>query len=161
RLLYVTNRAEGSISVVSLHTRRPLRKWQLPGGGSPDMGGFSADGRVLWLSGRYNAVVYAIDARTGPLLATIPVDPGHLGLRVVSHVRTRGYGAALRTGLAAARLPYVLLLDGELDVEPAELGRFVAHAGEADLLVGYRLDGRGRSTLRWPSRVRSRVARSL
>jgi glycosyltransferase involved in cell wall biosynthesis len=83
------------------------------------------------------------------------------GVRVVSHVRTRGYGAALRTGLAAARLPYVLLVDGELDIEPAELGRFVAHAGEADLLVGYRVDGHGRSTLRWPSRVRSRVARAL
>ena len=83
------------------------------------------------------------------------------GVRVVSHVRTRGYGAALRTGLAAARLPYVLLVDGELDVEPAELGRFVAHAGEADLLVGYRVDGHGRSILRWPSRVRSRLARVL
>jgi len=82
-------------------------------------------------------------------------------VRVVSHVRTRGYGAALRTGLAAARLPYVLLVDGETDVEPAELGRFVAHAGEADLIVGYRVDGRGRSSLRWPTRLRSRVARAL
>ena len=44
-----------------------------PGGGSPDMGGVSADGKVLWLSGRYNAEVYAISTRNGRLLARIPV----------------------------------------------------------------------------------------
>ena len=36
------------------------------------MGGVSADGRVLWLSGRYNAEVYAISTRTGRLLASHP-----------------------------------------------------------------------------------------
>ena len=42
---------EGSISVISFATRRPVAKWWIPGGGSPDMGGLSADGKVLWLSG--------------------------------------------------------------------------------------------------------------
>jgi DNA-binding beta-propeller fold protein YncE len=46
------------------------------------MGGLSADGRVLWLSGRYNAVVYAIDARTGRLIKRIPVGQGPHGLCV-------------------------------------------------------------------------------
>jgi YVTN family beta-propeller protein len=46
------------------------------------MGGVSADGRVLWLSGRYNAEVYAIDTRTGKLLARIPVGLGPHGLCV-------------------------------------------------------------------------------
>ena len=36
------------------------------------MGGVSANGRVLWLSGRYNDVVYAISTRNGRLLAKIP-----------------------------------------------------------------------------------------
>ena len=39
KVLYVTNRMEGSISVVSFATQRPIAKWWLPGGGSPDMGG--------------------------------------------------------------------------------------------------------------------------
>jgi DNA-binding beta-propeller fold protein YncE len=56
--------------------------WRLPGGGSPDMGGVSADGRVLWLSGRYDAVVYAISTRTGRLLHRIPVGRGPHGLCV-------------------------------------------------------------------------------
>jgi DNA-binding beta-propeller fold protein YncE len=82
RRLYVTNRGEGSISVISFHTARPVTKWRLPGGGSPDMGGVSADGRVLWLSGRYNAEVYAISTRTGRLLKRIRVGPGPHGLAV-------------------------------------------------------------------------------
>ena len=82
RLLYVANRNEGSVSIVSFRTRRVIGKWRIPGGGSPDMGGVSADGRVLWLSGRYNAVVYAIDTRTGRLLARIPVGSSPHGLSV-------------------------------------------------------------------------------
>lgn len=35
-----------------------LRAWPVPGGGSPDMGNVSADGRHLWLSGRFDNVVY-------------------------------------------------------------------------------------------------------
>jgi YVTN family beta-propeller protein len=82
RLLYVSNRGEGSISVVSFATGRPVAKWWLPGGGSPDMGGVSADGRVLWLSGRYNEEVYAISTVTGRLLHRIPVGAGPHGLCV-------------------------------------------------------------------------------
>jgi streptogramin lyase len=82
RTLYVSNRGEGSISLISFRTRRPVGKWRLPGGGSPDMGGVSADGRVLWLSGRYDSEVYAISTRTGRLLHRIHVGAGPHGLCV-------------------------------------------------------------------------------
>ena len=82
RNLFVSNRAGGSVSVISFSTRRVVQTWRLPGGSSPDMGGVSADGKVLWLSGRYNAEVYAIDTRTGHLLARIPVGSGPHGLCV-------------------------------------------------------------------------------
>ena len=82
RDLYVSNRSEGSVSVISFAKRKVVKKWTLPGGGSPDMGGVSANGKVLWLSGRYNAEVYAIDTRTGKLLARIPVGSGPHGLCV-------------------------------------------------------------------------------
>ena len=82
RKLYVTNRSEGSISVISLKANREIDKWHIPGGGSPDMGGISANGRVLWVSGRYDGVVYAISTRTGKLLAKIPVGQGPHGLCV-------------------------------------------------------------------------------
>jgi DNA-binding beta-propeller fold protein YncE len=82
KVLYVSNRDEGSISELSFATRRVVTTWRLPGGGSPDMGGVSANGKVLWLSGRYNRQVYAIDTRSGRLIARIPVGAGPHGLCV-------------------------------------------------------------------------------
>jgi YVTN family beta-propeller protein len=82
KLMYISNRGEGSISVLDLATGKLITKWRLPHGGSPDMGGISADGKVMWLSGRYHAEVYAIDLETGKLLARIPVGKGPHGLCV-------------------------------------------------------------------------------
>jgi DNA-binding beta-propeller fold protein YncE len=80
--MYVSNRAAGSVSVVSFATRKVVKTWQLPQPASPDMGGVSADGKTLWLSGRYNSVVYAINTQTGRLRAAIPVGAGPHGLCV-------------------------------------------------------------------------------
>ncbi|MDQ6836587.1 MAG: YncE family protein, partial [Actinomycetota bacterium] len=82
RFLYVSNRQAGTVSVVSFKTKRVVRRWQLPLPASPDMGGVSADGKTLWLSGRYDSVVYAIDTRTGHLRAAIAVGQGPHGLCV-------------------------------------------------------------------------------
>jgi YVTN family beta-propeller protein len=82
RDLYVSNRSAGSISVISFATRKVVHNWPIAGGGSPDMGNVSADGKVLWMSGRYNGVVYAISTRNGRLLARIPVGSGPHGLCV-------------------------------------------------------------------------------
>ena len=82
RDLYISNRMAGSVSVLNFRTRTVIRTWQLPLPASPDMGGVSADGRTLWLSGRYDAVVYAIDTRTGHLRAAIPVGAGPHGVCV-------------------------------------------------------------------------------
>ena len=73
--LYVANRGtdkvfgkpggKGSVSVIDFATRKVEAKWPIPGGGSPDMGNVSADGKTLWLSGRFDDTVYAIDTSTG------------------------------------------------------------------------------------------------
>ncbi len=78
--LYVSNRLAGTISVVSYATRQIIATWPVPGG-SPDMGGVSADGTQLWLSGRYNSEIYVIDTTTGAL-KRIPVGKGPHGLCV-------------------------------------------------------------------------------
>jgi DNA-binding beta-propeller fold protein YncE len=79
--LYVSNRAASTISVIRFATRRVVATWKIPNG-SPDMGGVSASGHVLWLSGRYNAEVYAINTQTGALIRRIPVGYGPHGLCV-------------------------------------------------------------------------------
>jgi DNA-binding beta-propeller fold protein YncE len=55
----------GDVAVIDFGTRRIEKVWPVPGGGSPDMGNVSADGKYLWLSGRFDDVVYAIDTKTG------------------------------------------------------------------------------------------------
>ena len=82
KYLYVANRGEGTISVISFATSRVVATWKIPGHASPDMGGVSADGKLLWLSGRYDREVYAINTATGRLVARIRVGSQPHGLCV-------------------------------------------------------------------------------
>jgi DNA-binding beta-propeller fold protein YncE len=89
--LYVTNRGThnlagqkngaGSVSVIDFATRKVVAAWTVPGGGSPDMGNLSADGKWLWLSGRYDGVIYAFNTDDGSV-KTIPVGGMPHGLTV-------------------------------------------------------------------------------
>ena len=75
KLLYVANRGtnkmfgpkggKGSVSVIDFATQKVVATWPVPGGGSPDMGNVSADGKYLWLSGRFDDVVYRFDTTSG------------------------------------------------------------------------------------------------
>jgi YVTN family beta-propeller protein len=80
--LYVSNRGEGTITVLDFATGKARALWRIPGKASPDMGGVSADGKILWLSGRYDAEVYAISTTDGHLIARIKVGQGPHGLCV-------------------------------------------------------------------------------
>src|SRR3954471_11262263 len=82
RYLYVSNRRDSSISLISFKKRKQVRKWRIPGGATPDMGGVSTNGKVLWLAGRYSSEVYAINTRTGKLKKRIKVGLGPHGLCV-------------------------------------------------------------------------------
>jgi YVTN family beta-propeller protein len=89
--LYVANRGSnkihgpphgrGSISVIDFATRKVEKSLPIPGGGSPDMGNVNADGRQLWLSGRFDNAVYDIDTVTG-VVKSIPVGQEPHGLTV-------------------------------------------------------------------------------
>ncbi len=82
KYMYISNRGEGTISILDCATRKLTGRWVIPGGGSPDMGGVSPDGRALWLSGRYNSEVYVFNTANGKLLARINVGKGPHGLCV-------------------------------------------------------------------------------
>jgi DNA-binding beta-propeller fold protein YncE len=80
--LFVTNRLQGTISVLNADTGAVQATWPIPGGGSPDMGNVTADGTQLWLSGRYNRAVYVLSTRDGSLVRKIPVGNEPHGLTV-------------------------------------------------------------------------------
>lgn len=92
RFLYVANRGcgseichkkgPGSIAVIDPNLQKVVAIWDIPGGGSPDMGNVSADGKELWLSGRYDSEVYVFDTTIGKLTHRIPVGRGPHGLAV-------------------------------------------------------------------------------
>ncbi|MDX8435325.1 YncE family protein [Mesorhizobium abyssinicae] len=90
--LYVSNRGShkmeqgrakgpGSVTVIDFATRSVVAQWPVPGGGSPDMGNVSADGRQLWLSGRFDSEVYMFDTTSGAV-TRIPVGAEPHGLTV-------------------------------------------------------------------------------
>jgi len=73
--LYIANRGShrihgprrgpGSVAVMDFASEKIVANWAVPGGGSPDMGNVTADGKYLWLSGRYDDVVYRFDTASG------------------------------------------------------------------------------------------------
>ena len=89
--LYVANRGsnqirgkpkgKGSVSVIDFASRSVVKTWPIQGGGSPDMGNVSADGKHLWLSGRYDDVVYRFDTQSGDV-AQVKVGREPHGLTV-------------------------------------------------------------------------------
>jgi YVTN family beta-propeller protein len=90
--LYVSNRLEGSFSVIDFATRTVVAKWQIPGGGSPDMLQLSPDGTQLWASGRYSRTVYVMSTVDGSLLAKIPVGSEDHGLTYFPNVGLHSLG---------------------------------------------------------------------
>ena len=75
KFLFIANRGShaihgkrkgpGSVTVIDFASNKPVANWPVPGGGSPDMGNVSNDGKWLWLSGRFDDVVYRFDTANG------------------------------------------------------------------------------------------------
>jgi len=65
----------------------------------------------------------------------------HPQVRAVHHPTNLGYGAALRSGFAAARFANLALTDGDRQFKVADLGRLIARlqADDVDAVVGYRI----------------------
>jgi DNA-binding beta-propeller fold protein YncE len=90
--LYVANRGShqihgpkngsGSVSVIDFASDKVVALWGIPGGGSPDMGNVSADGRYLWLAARYDDVVYRFDTQDGGKVQQVKVGAEPHGLTV-------------------------------------------------------------------------------
>ena len=65
----------------------------------------------------------------------------HPEVRAVHHPTNLGYGAALRSGFAAARFEHLAFTDGDRQFKVADLGRLIERleAGGADVVAGYRI----------------------
>jgi glycosyltransferase involved in cell wall biosynthesis len=101
--------------------------------------------RMASLAARQHALAHEVivvddgsrDRTLAVATALAAADPA---VRVIKHPRNLGYGAALRSGIAAARQPWVLLTDADLQFDLTELADFVPFSTDYELIVGYRLD---------------------
>jgi glycosyltransferase involved in cell wall biosynthesis len=92
-------------------------------------------------AGTYEVVVVDDGSRdqTGERLAALQAELGPR-LRVVRHERNRGYGAALRSGFAAAEGDLVFYTDSDNQFDLSELASVIPLMREWDAVLGYRID---------------------
>ncbi|MDX6729497.1 MAG: hypothetical protein QOK49_4302 [Baekduia sp.] len=76
------------------------------------------------------------DATRALALERAAADPR---VRVLVHEHNRGYGAALRTGFAAARLEWIFLTDADRQFDLGELDRALPAAMSCDIVAGFRI----------------------
>jgi glycosyltransferase involved in cell wall biosynthesis len=74
-------------------------------------------------------------------------------VQLVVHASNRGYGEALRSGIAAARMPWVLMIDADLQLDVAELENFLGPSASADFVIGRRILMQGSAGRRLGSAV--------
>lgn len=91
--------------------------------------------RVLGQSGCQYEVIAVDDGssdRTADILAR------RTDIRLIRHGRNRGYGAALKTGIARAKYDLVAITDADSTYPSDRLPDLVRMAGETDMVVGAR-----------------------
>jgi glycosyltransferase involved in cell wall biosynthesis len=86
----------------------------------------------------FEVIVVDDGSRDGTAAVLERLKSVHPGLRVVRHPLNRGYGAALRSGFAAARYSWVFLMDADNQFDPADVAALLARAADADIVAGYR-----------------------
>jgi glycosyltransferase involved in cell wall biosynthesis len=75
--------------------------------------------------------------RTGEIADRLAADNPYV--RVVHHPDNRGYGAALRSGFAAAQYPFIVFVDGGNQFDLGELPVLLRALDQADIVSGYRI----------------------
>jgi hypothetical protein len=97
------------------------------------------------LAGRRAAVdheVIVVDdgSRDRTLEIALALRAQNPAVRVIEHPVNLGYGAALRSGIAAASQPWILLTDADLQFDLTQLEDFLPFAEDHDLILGWRVE---------------------
>jgi dolichol-phosphate mannosyltransferase len=81
--------------------------------------------------------------------------------RILRLAENRGQGAALYEGIQAARAPEIVMLDGDGQNVPADIGPLLALLDRADIVVGVRRDRHDSPLRRSLSRVANGIRRRM
>jgi dolichol-phosphate mannosyltransferase len=113
----------------------------------------------------FEAVFVDDDSKDGTLAALQALKAEAPELRVLHHVRQSGQSTAIRTGVRAARAPWIATLDGDGQNDPADIPKLLAAREQAEpairLFAGWRVDRKDSGSKRWASKwanaIRSRM----
>jgi glycosyltransferase involved in cell wall biosynthesis len=94
---------------------------------------------AVWSADRHQIVVVDDGSTDGTAGIAREVARAIPYVTVVQHDHNRGYGAALVTGLRAARMPWVLLTDADLQFDLGQLEHFIPLTTNADVVLGWRI----------------------
>lgn len=113
-------------------------------------------------------ILYVDDHSRDDTLATLQALKAQVPeLRVLQHQTQSGQSTAIRTGVKAARAPWIATLDGDGQNDPADLPKLLRARDAGDPLVklyaGWRVDRKDSGSKRWASRyanaIRARMLR--
>ena len=124
-------------------------------------------GHPALLGGGFEIVYVDDRSRDGTFAHLRALQAATPELRVLRHLANSGQSAAIRTGVKAARAPWVATLDGDGQNDPADIPRLLAERDRADpavrMFTGWRVDRRDSGSKRWASKwanaIRARMLR--
>jgi len=102
---------------------------------------FDELGRALRQAGVSYELILVDDGSTDQTfdrLATVQASDSHV--RVIRFTRNFGQTAAFAAGFAHARGRFIATLDGDLQNDPADIPRLLAHTANFDVVCGWRKD---------------------
>jgi glycosyltransferase involved in cell wall biosynthesis len=104
------------------------------------------------LADEFEVIVVDDGSRDGSAAVVRAIARRDARVRLLQHPRNRGYGAALRSGLRAARGEWIFFSDADLQFDLGEIEQLLAHTDEFDIVAGHRAprrDPAGRRVLAW------------
>lgn len=103
-------------------------------------------------------LVYADDGSSDATWRTITSVAGeHAEVRGIRSRQNRGQSAAMLMGMRAARGGVIVMIDGDLQNDPADIPRMVRELETVDVVCGYRANRKDT----WSRRVASRIANKV